>query len=292
MELRMRVTAAGMAAAALAGAWLWQDGGAPPQEPQPSLASATGAPADAAAQRQAPAVGPGCDTPGLFSATSPGGPGEEAPDAATAQLAYTAPHTLAQRAHAEPAAAIALYDMLSYCASMPDRDAGPAPAAPLRAARMPACPAIDPATLVRRHPVELLQQAAALGSIAAQARLLDQAPAVAEEFRQSETEDGQAYARQLMAAAERHGVDAARAGSLQAMRLMSAAYASGQFGAPDPLRAYLYALPLQAAGSDADRQRLARLGESLGAAGRQAASRQAYGCQPAAAGSVLASPFR
>jgi hypothetical protein len=292
MEMRMHWAAAGMAAAALAGAWLWQDGGAPPQELLPSQASAAGAPAGAAAQRQAPAADPGCDTPGLFSATVPGGNSTQAPDAATAQLAYTAPHTLAQRARAEPAAAIALYDMLSYCAAMPDRDAGPAPAAPVRAAPAPACPAIDPATLVRRHPIELLQQAAALGSMVAQARLVEQAPAVAEEFRQSETEDGQAYARQLMAAAERHGVDAARAGSTQAMRLLSAAYASGQFGAPDPLRAYLYALPLREAGSEADRQRLAWLGERLGPAGRQAASRQAYGCQPAAAGSVLASPFR
>jgi len=154
------------------------------------------------------------------------------------------------------------------------------------------CPAINPATLVRRHRVELLQHAARLGSLDAKLMFIAAAPAAADEFGQSETEDGRAYARELLADAEAYGMDAARAGSPEAMRFMSAAYASGLFRAPDPARAYLFALPLQAAGNAADRGRLAELGARLGAAERHAAWQQAFGCQAPDSGSALANPFR
>ncbi|KQQ36245.1 hypothetical protein ASF61_08680 [Duganella sp. Leaf126] len=262
----------------LVSAWL-RGPGTPEVSPQAEPAPAAAAPP---VVRASAAPVSGCATPALFSSAAR--PVTTAPDRTLAQLAYSAPGALAARVGTEPGAGIALYQMLAYCSAVPNRDAGPVAVAP--AAN---CPVFDPATVVRRHRVELLQQAARLGSLEAKLLYLDAAPAVADEFRLQETDDGKAYARALLADAEAFGQDAAHAGSAEAMRFMSAAYASGLFGPADPQRAYLFALPLQTAGTIADRTRLAELGARLSEAQRRAARQQAFGCQDADGGPAHAS---
>jgi hypothetical protein len=200
--------------------------------------------------------------------------------------AYTQPDALAARIHSDPEAGLALYMMWSYCASVPNRDAGPTASTPPLT-----CPAVNMETMVNSHPIELLQRAARLGSLEAKVRFIAEAPDVADEFGNLGTPEGAAFARDLLQNAERFGIDAARSGSLDAMRFMSVAYESGRFGSADRLRAYAFGLPLQSSGTPADAKRLAALEAQLSDSNRRLARLQAFGCQQELDGRKTTSPF-
>jgi hypothetical protein len=274
---------------ALTGAYLWQSSnGKAPATPAATLRGSVNNAAVASFPYPAgtPDATRNCAAPSpLFSASAYYI--SVAPNQAIMNQAYTQPDALAARTSSDPEAGLALYKMWSYCASVPNRDAGPTASPP-----PVTCPVVAMETMVRNHPIELLQRAASLGSIAAKIMFIADAPDVADEFRKSGAPEDAAFARELLKNSERFGSDAARSGSRDAMRLMSAAYESGRFGSTDIVRAYAFGLPLQSSGTPADARRLAALEARLSDGNRRLATLLAFGCEQALDSRTAASPFQ
>ncbi|CAN7146152.1 hypothetical protein [Duganella sp. LjRoot269] len=173
----------------------------------------------------------------------------------------------------DPISNIILFKLISYCPS----------------SNADECPTINPKSLYKDTPIELLEKAAELGSVEAKLMYALNAPLAEFRIRKSRPEDGELLARKITLTAERLGNEAARSGNLDAIRYMSHSYENGQFGFRDIERAYSVALPLLNSSVE-DIAYVDALQRKLNPLQRNAAVRFAFGCKEEI-GRKTVSPF-
>lgn len=149
-----------------------------------------------------------------------------------------------------------------------------------------------PASLLR-NPIEILLPAAETGSIEAKLLIAKNAPTVAAVMAVLGNASEQERSN-LRTIAERHGLDAASAGSESAMAWLAHSYLSGTFGQKDAARAYAIAQALARSESAENRHRLGYLHSQLSRAELDTAKSMFTQCKAKSESdySIMLSPFK
>jgi TPR repeat protein len=199
------------------------------------------------------------------------------------EQAFRTPQDVRQKAIAGDAlAAVAYFRVAMTCAPAHSVAAGTRP------------PEGCPIGIKRSEAFSLLEQAAVTGSkngkLEAQTVFALNAATYAASLQQEGTNEALANSARLRKRSEEIGEAAAKAGSEEAMMFLARAYLTGQFGARDNERGYMYLLPLsRQAGSQAVTDLLQSVSKSLTPSARANAEIAAFGCS--GAGSTVVSPF-
>lgn len=144
-----------------------------------------------------------------------------------------------------------------------------------------------------RNPIEILLPAAETGSIEAKLLIAKNAPTVAAVMAILRNASEQERSN-LRATAERHGLDAASAGSESAMAWLAHSYLSGTFGQKDAPRAYAIAQALARSESAENRHRIGYLHSQLSRAELDTAKSMLTQCSVKSESdySIILSPFK
>lgn len=200
------------------------------------------------------------------------------------QLAYKDPQKVIDDYSKNPASALALFRFVSTCFPKTSRSA-------FIAKQNNGCPAYDLKLIVKFHPIEILETQAELGSIDAKFQYGLTAPLAVAQLKQLGTAESYEYAQRILTLGKRYSEEAAKAGSADAMRYVSRAYATGEFGVRDKQNAYIYALPLSFFGTAEDAKLISELGNNLTTEQRNAAQISSLGCDISGKFEALKNPL-
>lgn len=200
------------------------------------------------------------------------------------ELAYSNPKQVIEEASKSPASALALFRLISAC--FPNFDNSDAPQK-----NNNGCPVLEIGKIIKFHPIEILERQAELGSIDAKIQFAMSAPLAARQLKKIGNVESYDFSIHILDLGKRYAEDAAKAGSEDAMRYVSRAYATGMFGVRNIQQAYIYALPLSFSGAENDLKLISDLGSKLTNEQRRAAQILSLGCESTRDKESLRSPF-
>lgn len=200
------------------------------------------------------------------------------------EIAFEDPQKIIDDAPKNVASALALFRLISACFPASNNLGS-------IALKNNGCPSIDMRSIVKFHPIEILEKQAEQGSVDAKFQYALSAPLAAMQLKNLGTAGSYEFALHISDLGKRYAEEAAKAGSADAMRYVSRAYSTGKFGPRDMQSAYMYALPLGVVGTSEDSKLISELGTKLTNEQRSVAQISSLGCGSARNVGSLKNPF-